>query len=167
MPLYLYIKHKFHILEDVSNTNKTENERKSPPIYLVIFYRLLQYINVKLKKKKRENTQNTCTFYITNLIYCVDLLIRPSMTPHGQKEKGSQCSPEHWTKKYSNIKKNLYIIYTIILFPEKYWLKYWLFHYKSIFPQSSLFFIYTVIFPHFTNPMHTLLIFSHMLKSDN
>lgn len=48
------IKHKFHILEDVSNTNKTENERKSPPIYLVIFIDFCSTFNVKFKKKKRE-----------------------------------------------------------------------------------------------------------------
>lgn len=106
-------------------------------------------------------TRNTCTFYITNLIYCVNLLIRP---PHDITwAKGERVTMLTWTldQKIFQYQKNLYIIYTIILFPEKYWLKYWLFHYKSIFPQSSLFFIYTVIFPHFTNPMHTLLIFSH------
>lgn len=49
------IKHiKFHILEDVSNTNKTENERKSPPIYLVIFTDFCSTFNVKLKKKRER-----------------------------------------------------------------------------------------------------------------
>lgn len=50
------IKHKFHILEDVSNTNKTENERKSPPMYLVIFTEFCITFNVKLKEREREST---------------------------------------------------------------------------------------------------------------
>lgn len=84
-------------------------------------------------------TRNTCTFYITNLIYCVNLLIRP---PHDITwAKGERVTMLTWTldQKIFQYQKNLYIIYTIRLFPEKYWLKYWLFHYKSIFPQSSLF----------------------------
>lgn len=48
------IKHKFHILEDVSNTNKTENERKSPPMYLVIFTEILYYIQRKIKKERER-----------------------------------------------------------------------------------------------------------------